>query len=63
MRLDHISAVLRPRSDAEAVDLGLAMVRRHAAGVYGGWLTLILPLWALLILLLPDNPSLMVLIA
>lgn len=35
MKLEHISAVLRPRSEAEAVDLGLAMVRRHAGGFTG----------------------------
>ena len=63
MRLEHISAVLRPRADAEAVDLGLAMVRRHAAGIYKAWFTLLVPLWGLLIALLPDNPSLVVLIA
>lgn len=63
MKLEHISAVLRPRSDAEAVDLGLAMVRQHAAGIYKAWFTLLLPLWAGLIALLHDDPSLMVLAA
>ena len=63
MRLEHISAVLRPRSDAEAVDLGLAMVRRHAAGIYKAWFTLLIPLWGVLIALLHNYPSLMVFIA
>ena len=62
MKLEHISAVLRPRSEAEAVDLGLAMVRRHAAGIYRAWLTLIVPLWALLAVLLQGNPHVMVLV-
>ncbi len=57
MKLEHVSAVLRPRSDAEAADLGLAMVRRHALGIYPATLTLLLPLWALLVLLLPNYPS------
>ena len=62
MKLEHISAVLRPRSDAEAVDLGLAMVRRHAGGMYKAWFTLIIPLWALLGLFLHNYPSAMVLV-
>jgi hypothetical protein len=28
MRLDEVTAEIRPRSDWEAVDLGLAMIRR-----------------------------------
>ncbi len=62
MKLEHISAVLRPRSDAEAVDLGLAMVRRHAAGVYKGWFLFLLPLWGLLTLVLSDYPQILVLV-
>ena len=62
MKLEHISAVLRPRSDAEAADLGLAMVRRHAGGIYKAWFTLIIPLWALLGLFLHNYPSAMVLV-
>ncbi|MES2708906.1 MAG: DUF4350 domain-containing protein [Verrucomicrobiota bacterium] len=57
MKLENISAVLRPRSNQEAADLGLALVRRHAAGIFKAWLTLLLPLWGLLILLLHDYPS------
>jgi len=57
MKLDHISAVLRPRQSAEAVDLGLAMVRRHAPGIYRAWLLFVLPLWGVLGALLHDYPS------
>lgn len=63
MKLEHISAVLRPRSDAEAVDLGLAMVRQHAAGVYKAWFSLLIPLWLVLGLALHNYPTIMVLIA
>ena len=63
MRLEHISAVLRPRSDAEAVDLGLAMVRRHAAGIYKAWFTLLVPLWGVMIALLHEYPSLVIFMA
>ncbi len=60
MKLDHISAVLRPRQSAEAVDLGLAMVRRHAPGIYRAWLLFVLPLWGVLGALLHDYPSVLV---
>lgn len=57
MRLEHVSAVLRPRSDSEAVDLGLALVRTHSAGLIKAWATLLVPLWGLIILVLHDYPS------
>ena len=63
MRLEHISAVLRPRSEAEAVDLGLAMVRRDAAGIYRAWFTLLIPLWGGLAAVFHNNPGMVVLIA
>ncbi len=63
MKLEHISAVLRPRSEAEAVDLGLAMVRRHAAGIYRALFTLLIPLWGVLAAVFHSNPSLLVLTA
>ena len=63
MKLEHISAVLRPRSEAEAVDLGLAMVRRHAGGIYRAWFTLLIPLWGGLAAVFHNNPGMVVLIA
>ncbi|MDB6136005.1 MAG: hypothetical protein JWM59_4248 [Verrucomicrobiales bacterium] len=63
MRVDQISAVLRPRSSQEAADLGFSLVRRHAGAVFKAWLTLLVPLWGLLIVLLHDYPSVMVLMA
>lgn len=62
MRLDRVSAVLRPRSDQEAADFGMALVRRHAGGIFMAWFSLLLPLWALLIVVLRDYPSLTVFI-
>ena len=63
MKLEHISAVLRPRSEAEAVDLGLAMVRRHAGGIYRAWFTLLIPLWGGLAAVFHNYPGLVVGIA
>jgi hypothetical protein len=48
MRLEHMSVQLRARSGLEAVELGMALVRRHAAAVWRPWLWLTLPLFALL---------------
>lgn len=47
MRLDNVRVELRPRSAWEAVDLGLALVRRHAAAIWRPWLLLTLPVFAL----------------
>ena len=44
MRLDTVTAEIRPRSDWEAVDLGLAMVRRDFwRGIAVWWLALGIP--------------------
>ena len=43
MRLDAITVVLRPRSAWEAVELGTALVRRHAGAVWRPWLAVTVP--------------------
>lgn len=43
MRLEAISAEIRPRLPAEAVDLGFAMARTWWKDVYGAWLAVALP--------------------
>lgn len=57
MKLDEATAVLRPRAAWEAVDLGCALVRRHFGKLLGGWLTVALPLWAVIILLCRHSPG------
>lgn len=57
MKLDQATAVLRPRSAWEAVDLGLALCRRHWGRLMHGWLTVALPLWAIIIFLCRDYPG------
>ena len=49
MRVDGIDVVLRPRPMAEAADLGAALVRRHAASVWGTFLPVYLPALALIL--------------
>ena len=34
MRVDGLAIVLRPRSQSEACDLGLALVRSHAVSIW-----------------------------
>ncbi|GAB6195441.1 DUF4129 domain-containing protein [Lysobacter xanthus] len=43
MRLDAVTVALRPRSSWEAVELGTALVRRHAGAVWRPWCAVTLP--------------------
>lgn len=47
MRIEDLQVELRPRSPWEAVELGMALARRHAAAVWAPWLVLTLPVFAL----------------
>ena len=47
MRIDHLDVVLRARSSWEAMELGSALARRHARGVWGSWLLASAPLFLL----------------
>ncbi|MGH8054823.1 MAG: DUF4129 domain-containing protein [Stenotrophomonas sp.] len=48
MRIDQLNVVLRARSQWEAMELGTALVRRHAGAIWKPWLLLTLPVFALL---------------
>lgn len=48
MRIDQLDVVLRARSQWEAMELGTALVRRHAGAIWKPWLLLTLPVFALL---------------
>lgn len=48
MRLEDITVALRPRQPWEAVDLGLALVRRDYPRIMGLWAVTVLPVWALI---------------
>ncbi|MES2297341.1 MAG: hypothetical protein V4582_09875 [Pseudomonadota bacterium] len=51
MQLEHLQIELRPRTHAQALDLGLALLREHGSGAYQAWLALWLPAMALAALL------------
>lgn len=46
MRLEDLTVALRPRSAWEAIELGTALVRRHARAVWRPWLACTLPVFA-----------------
>ncbi|SEM41461.1 protein of unknown function [Pseudoxanthomonas sp. GM95] len=47
MRAEHLTVELRARSPWEAVELGTALVRRHARAIWRPWLWLALPVFVL----------------
>jgi hypothetical protein len=66
MRIEQLQIELRPRSNAQALDLGYALLRSHARATYTAYLALWLPLVALsagLTLLMPTFAGLWVLLA
>lgn len=46
MQIEQLQIELRPRSNAQALDLGFALLRSHARATYLAWLALWLPLVA-----------------
>jgi hypothetical protein len=48
MQLEGLTIELRARTPWEATDLGIALVRQHAARIYAAWLLVTLPWFALL---------------
>jgi len=55
VKLEEISAEIRPRGNWEAVDLGWAMVRKHYGTILRAWMLTIWPLWALILVLLHNH--------
>ena len=47
MRIESLTVALRPRTAWEAVELGTALVRRHASAIWKPWLLLTLPVFVL----------------
>jgi hypothetical protein len=54
---ESITAVIRPRTAWEAVDLGLVLVRRDLWMILRSWCVTVLPLWALICVLLWNHPG------
>ena len=61
MRLEDMTAELRPRSDWEAVDLGMALTRRDFWRLLGCWWLGMLPALVLSLIFLRDQPVLLLL--
>jgi hypothetical protein len=55
VQLDRIAATLRPRRPFEAVDLGIAMLRRWFAPVAIAWLALVVPICAAVLVFFRDD--------
>jgi hypothetical protein len=62
VQLDNITIAVRPRSNNEAMDLGLRLVQTHWRALYGPWCALVLPLFVLLNVLLSQHMWLAMLI-
>ncbi len=56
MKLDSVTAELRPRNAWEAADLGARLVRRDAAAIYKVWFATSLPLLALALCVVYFSP-------
>jgi hypothetical protein len=61
VRLEDVTAELRPRSDWEAVDLGLALARRDFWRLFGAWWLGMAPVVILCFAFLRDYPVLLLL--
>ncbi|MBX8623188.1 DUF4129 domain-containing protein [Pseudomonas glycinae] len=62
MRLSDATVAIRPRTNWEAMDLGVLMSQQHRRLLMTSWAIVTLPLFAVLSLLLWDSPSLAVFI-
>lgn len=58
MQIDQLQIELRPRTNAQALDLGFALLRSHASEAYKAYLALWLPLLAVALLLAWRWPAL-----
>lgn len=56
MRLEDVTAEIRPRAPWESIDLGCALARRHIGAIWKSWLVTVVPLWILLALVLINHP-------
>ncbi|MFT4551036.1 MAG: hypothetical protein ACI9MB_005017, partial [Verrucomicrobiales bacterium] len=58
MKLEEITAEIRPRTQWESIDLGVALTRRHFPKLALLWMLTVFPIWALIIFLLRNHPFL-----
>ena len=56
MKLEEITAEIRPRTQWESVDLGVSLTRRHFPKLALIWVLTVFPIWAVIIVLLRNHP-------
>ena len=56
MKLEDVTAEIRPRAPWESIDLGCALACRHLGSLMKAWMVTVVPLWLLLAVLLRDHP-------
>jgi hypothetical protein len=56
MNLENVTVEMRPRSEWEAADFGVRMIRRDAAAIYRVWFAITLPLISLAVLAIIYSP-------
>ena len=56
MRLEDVTAEIRPRAPWESIDLGCSLARKHIGDIWKAWSLTVLPLWVLLAILLRNHP-------
>lgn len=56
MNLENVTVEMRPRSEWEAADFGVRMIRRDAAAIYRVWFAITLPLLVLALLMIIYTP-------
>lgn len=56
MKLEDVTAEIRPRASWESIDLGCALARRHIKVIWTSWLFTVIPLWGVLALVLHNHP-------
>ena len=57
MELEKVTAEIRPRSEWEAVDLGLSLARVHLGTLWKAWLVTVLPICALILAAFWQSPG------
>ena len=57
MELEKVTAEIRPRSEWEAIDLGVGLVRAHFALIFKGWCFSVLPVCLVILLLFWASPG------
>jgi len=56
VRLEDVTAEIRPRVPWESIDLGCALARRHIGSIWKAWAVTVVPLWVILAVLLRHHP-------